>query len=103
MSIDYMKQISDAESEAVSVRKRAVTDARAIADQGRRQVEEILDQARGDADQKYQQVIRQAEAEAETAYQKRLQEVAEECDAMKAQAEKNLPEAVKVIIGKVVG
>ena len=95
MSIEYMKRISAAEEEAVSVRRQAQTDAR-------KDAEQLLEQAKKKAEAAYQEVIRNAEAEAQKAYDKRLAEVAAECDAMKKRAAEKLPSAVKVITGKVV-
>lgn len=102
MSIESMKRISDCEAEAVSIRKQAQTDARLVLDRGKKQAMEIVSEARKQAEENYQAVLNQAEAEAQAAYDARLQAVQTECDSMKAEARARLPEAVKIITGKVV-
>lgn len=102
MSIENMKRISEAEDEAVSIRRQAQADVRKIAEQSKRDVAALLEKSRGDANAGYREKIQQAEAEAQDAYDKRLGEVASECEAMKTMARRHLPEAVSLITGKVV-
>lgn len=102
MSIDNMKRISEAEAEAVSIRRQAQIDARRIAEQGKQAAESMVEAAKKTANAEYQKTIRQAEDVANALYERRLEEVAAECDAMKERAAAKLPDAVKVITGKVV-
>lgn len=102
MSIEDMKRISEAEEEAVSIRRQAQADARQIQEEGRRQAAQVLEDARKLADSSYRQVLRQAEESAEKDYQARMAQVAQECDAMKAGARERLEKAVEIIAGKVV-
>ena len=55
------------------------------------------------ADEAYRQALAKAEEEAREAYDAHLKAVKEECAGMKAQAQGHKEEAVKRIIGKVVG
>ena len=102
MFIENMKRISEAEEEAVSIRKQAQADVRTLQDQSRRQAAEITETARKQADTRYQQVMRDAELKAEDAFRQTLAAVAEECESMKAKAQAKLPEAIQIIAGKVV-
>lgn len=102
MSIESMKRISECEAEAVSIRKQAQTDARLVLDRGKKQAAEIVAAAKKEATENYQAVLSQAEAEAQAAYDARLQAVRDECSSMKTEARARLPEAVKIITGKVV-
>lgn len=102
MSIESMKRISECEAEAVSIRRQAQADARQTLDQGRKQAAEIVSDARRQAEENYRSVLSQAEAEAGDAYDERLRAVQAECESMKLEARARLPEAVKIITGKVV-
>ena len=102
MSIESMKRISACEEEAVSIRKQAQADAKQMLEQGKKQASDILETSGKQADEQYRQTMAQAEAEASEIYSKRMAEVTAECESMKQQAAAKLPEAVKIITGKVV-
>jgi len=102
MSIENMKRISDTETEAASIRKSAGTAARSVTEDAKKQAAVLVDQAQKEADGKYKEVMDGAEREAEQAYDARLKEVAAECAGMKERARAKLPDAVKLIMGKVV-
>lgn len=102
MSLEYMKQIAKAEEEADEIRKTAAADAKAAIDAGRREAQVLKDNAAREARAAYEAVIAEAEEKAANAYDQKLAEVAKECEAMKAEARKNMDAAVDIIIGKVV-
>jgi len=103
MSIDMMKQISQAEAQAVQLRADAQTEAKRTVDAGRKEAAAIVEDARKKADQAYREVMAQAEEMAQNAYEAHLDAVKTECEAMKTLAQGHKEEAVKLIIGKVVG
>lgn len=103
MSIDMMKQISQAEAEAVQLKADAQAEAKRTVDAGRKEATAVVDAARKNADQAYRRVMIQAEEEAQSAYEAHLEAVKTECEAMKTLAQGHTEEAVKLIIGKVVG
>ena len=94
MSIENMKMVSEAEAQ---------TEARKTLDAGRKEAAALLETARVRADEAYRQALAKAEEEAREAYDAHLKAVKEECAGMKAQAQGHKEEAVKRIIGKVVG
>ncbi|MBO6163699.1 MAG: hypothetical protein J6N77_01480 [Lachnospiraceae bacterium] len=102
MSIEHMKRISAAEEEAVSIRRQAQVEVRRLTEKGRKDAADLLDQAKKQAEARYQEAVRTAETEAGASYEARLTEVAKECEALKALAANKIPEAVEVIKGKVV-
>lgn len=97
-----MKRISECEDEAVSIRRQAQTDARLTLEQGKKQAAEIVSAAKSQAEENYRQTLNQVEAEAQLTYDERIRAVQDECVSMKAKARAKLPEAVKIITGKVV-
>ena len=103
MSIENMKMVSEAEAQAVTIRTDAQTEARKTLDAGRKEAAALLEAARVRADEAYRQALAKAEEEAQEAYDAHLKAVKEECAGMKAQAQGHKEEAVKRIIGKVVG
>ena len=103
MSIENMKMVSEAEAQAVTIRKDAQTEARKTLDAARKEATALLEAARVRADEAYRQVLSDAEEQAQAAYEAHLKAVKEECAGMKAQAQGHKEEAVKRIIGKVVG
>jgi|GEM_PF-637092 len=102
MSIENMKRISETETEAASIRKSAGNVARNIVDDAKKQAAALVEQAQTEADGKYKDAMDEAEREAAKDYDVRLAEVAEECAGMKERARAKLPDAVKLIMGKVV-
>lgn len=103
MSIENMRQISQAEEEAVRVRKEAQAEAKRTLDAGRKEAAALLEGARARADEAYRQAMDRAEAKAQESYEEHLKAVGKECEAMRALAQGHKEDAVKVIIGKVVG
>ena len=103
MSIENMKRISDAETEAASLRRDAAYKAKLILDEGRKQAESLTEEARRESDKNYRAAIAFAGQQADQAYEARMTEVAAECAALKQRARARLPEAVRLITGKVVG
>ena len=102
MAIEKLKQISEAENEAVSIRRQAQSEARKIADTAKKQAQQLLAEAAVTADDGYRKAIHAAEEEAEKAYEARLLEIRSECKALKQEASARVPEAVRAITGKVV-
>ena len=103
MSIEKMKQISQAEAEAVRIRTEAAAEAKRTLDAGRKEDLAVVEKARAEAEEAYRAAMARAEAEAAGAYEAHLKSVEQECGAMQALAQGHKEEAVKVIIGKVVG
>ena len=97
-----MKRISACEEEAVSIRKQAQADAKQMLEQGKKQASELLDTSGKQADEQYRQAMAKAETQASEIYSERMAAVTAECESMKQQAKARLPEAVKIITGKVV-
>ena len=102
MAIEKLKQISEAENEAVSIRRQAQSEARKITDTAKQQAQQLLAEAAVTADDGYRKVVRAAEDEAQKAYETKLLEVRSECKALKEEASTRVPEAVRAIMGKVV-
>lgn len=102
MPIENMKRISETETQAASIRKTAAADARAIAAEAKKQAEQIVEQAHKDADTSYKAAMDVAEQEATAAFDAHLADVGKECGTMKNKASNKLPEAVQLIMGKVV-
>jgi len=103
MSIDMMKQISQAEAQAVQLRADAQAEAKRAVDAGRKEAAAMVEAARKKADQAYREVMDQAEKAAQRDYNDYLEAVKTECETMKTLAQGHKEEAVKLIIGKVVG
>lgn len=103
MSIENMRQISQAEAEAVRIRTDAAAEAKRTLDAGRKEAAAVVEKARAEAEEAYRAAMAQAEKEASGAYEEHLKSVEQECRTMQALAQGHKEEAVKVIIGKVVG
>lgn len=102
MSIESMKRISQAEEEAVSIRRQAQTEAKLTQDQSKKQAADIISAAKKQAEENYRAILAKAEEEAEAVFEGKLAAVQNECESMKSEARAKLPEAVKIITGKVV-
>ena len=63
MSIENMKMVSEAEAQAVTIRKDAQTEARKTLDAGRKEAAALLETARVRADEAYRQALAKAEEE----------------------------------------
>lgn len=103
MSIENMKRISQAEAEAVKIRKDAETEAKRTLDAGRKEAAALAEEASRKADEAYRSVMADAEAKARDAYEQHLKTVEKECEEMRASAQGHKEEAIRVIMGKVVG
>ena len=74
MSIDMMKQISQAEAQAVQLRADAQAEAKRAVDAGRKEAAAMVEAARKKADQAYREVMDQAEKAAQRDYNDYLEE-----------------------------
>lgn len=103
MSIENMKRISQAEAEAVKIRKDAEAEAKRTLDAGRKEAAALLEEAGRKADEAYRTAMAEAEGKAKDAYEQHLEAVEKECGEMRALAQGHKEEAIRVIMGKVVG
>ncbi len=102
MSIESMKRIMESEDATVSIRKQAQADARQTLEQGRKQAEDLTEAAKKQADANYRTAMTEAEQKASALYEEKMSAVMAECERMKASAAEHVPEAVEMILGKVV-
>ena len=102
MSKEYLKQIREHEEQADRIRRDALTESKRIVGTATEEAAQLVERVRAEADASYRQALDAAAAEAAGDYSKAMALTEEECRALIAEAEKNKPKAISVIVGKVV-
>ena len=102
MSKEYLKQIREHEEQADKIRRDALAESKRIVSTATEEAAALVERARTEADASYRQALEAAAQEAAGDYNKAMQLTAEECRTLLAEAEKNKPKAISVIVGKVV-
>lgn len=103
MSIAGIEKVRDAEMLADQIKKSSEEAAAQIIADGKKEAKALIDEAERKGAAAYKAAITSAEVEADKLYKARIAEEQEACNQFKSAARGNLPQAVDVIVGKVVG
>lgn len=102
MSLEAVKQVTDAEQNAKVRKAQAVQEARKLSADAEREGAAAVDAARRSAQLKVEQLMEQAERNAAAHTAQVVRETEGKCDELRAQAQTRLEQAASLIVGKVV-
>ncbi len=103
MSLEAVKQVTDAEQRAKTRKAEAVQEARKLVANAERSGQDAVEQARQSAQLQVEQLMEQADRNAAAHTAAVIREAEGQCDELRAQAQKRLAQAASLIVGKVVG
>ena len=103
MAYEILKSIVEAEARAVEIKKQAVVQAEKMKAEALKQQESLLEEAKLQGKKELQEALEAAVVESREAIQEIMKEADKTCAAIREQASLKKEEAVKAVIGKVVG
>lgn len=103
MAYEILKSIVEAEARAVEIKKQAVVQAEQMKAEALKQQESLLEEVKLQGKKEQQEVVAAAIEESHEAIRKITKEAEETCSGIREQAALKKEEAVKAVIGKVVG
>ena len=103
MAYEILKSIVEAEARAVEIKKQAMVQAEQMKADALKQQESLLEEAKLQGKKELQEAVEAAVEESREVIQKITKEAEETCFKIKEQAALKKEEAVKAVIGKVVG
>ena len=103
MAYEILKSIVEAEARAVEIKKQAVVQAEQMKADALKQQESLLEEVKLQGKKELQEVVAAAIEESHEAIRKITKEAEETCSGIREQAALKKEEAVKAVIGKVVG
>lgn len=101
MTLENLKIISETENEAAELIAKTDTQCANIVDQAKKEAKKQIEEATKIADEKLREAIIKADAIADGDLKKELEKTKAECEILKVNAQKNVPKAIEVIVGKV--
>lgn len=102
MSLEAIKEVSQAEREASALRADRAAEARYVEAEAEKSGLAHLEEKRAEAEAKAAEIMKEAEAEAEQASRASLDLARKDCEALRQQAESRLGSAVDAIVGRIV-
>lgn len=102
MSIDVIRSIKQAESEAEQIIRQSVVQARQIAIEAQDQSYKLVEQAEVEAEEQSREIINKAEKSVQEETGKIMEKVLTECVDIKEQARVRIQDAVDMILGRIV-
>lgn len=103
MAYEILKSIVEAEARAVEIKKQALVQAEKMKADALKQQESLFEEARKQGKQELQEALEAAVGESREAILKITKEAEDTCSRIREQAALKKEEAVKAVIGKVVG
>ncbi|WP_458406759.1 hypothetical protein [Anaerotignum sp.] len=103
MAYEILKSIVEAEARAVEIKKQAVVQAEKMKADALKQQEALFEETKLQGKQELQEALEAAVEESRGAILKITKEAEETCSNIREQAALKKEEAVKAVIGKVVG
>ena len=102
MSLEAMKQVTQAEQATREKKAEAVAQARRAVEEAERAGRAGVDRARAEAEAQVQGFLKDAEQKASKQTEQMLGETWKTCDALREKAQGRMAEAVALITGRVV-
>lgn len=102
MSIDVIRSIKQAETEADQIVKQSAAEARQIVAEAREQSYKLLKQSETVAEEEAGKILGEAGIKAGKEAEKIMEMVSRECEAIKEQARAKSQDAVGMILGRIV-
>lgn len=103
MAYEILKSIVEAEARAVEIKKQAVVQAEQMKAEAMKQQESLFEETKLQGKKELQDAVETAVEESREAILKITKEAEDTCSKIREQAALKKEEAVKVVIGKVVG
>lgn len=102
MSIDIIRSIKQAESEAEQIIRQSAVQARQIAAEAQEQSYKLVEQSEVEAEEQSKKIINEAEKSVQEETGKIMEKVLRECADIKEQARGKIQDAVDMILGRIV-
>ncbi len=102
MSIAILKDIAEAEEKAEQMEAQAQQRAKEIVAAARTEAAALLDNATEEAEREAREIVKASEKEAFLDIERMRSQIRNQCDSIRENSGKRLPEAVDFIIGRII-
>ncbi len=102
MSVDILKDITDAEAQAEQIEAQAMQKARDIVASARKEAAELMQKAEDQAELEAREKVRLYEEKALQDISKADLQIKEQCDQVKKNSDEKIDTAVDFIVGRIV-
>lgn len=102
MSIEVIKKVTESERNAQEMKQEAAVNAKKTVSDAERAGRELLQKSREKAELQVKQFMTEAEEKAAKSEQIVIEETTRACETLRQSAQERLPEAARLIVGRVV-